>query len=477
MTPAHDHAHDHDPDHDHAHRDVGRPAAPAEPLGEPDSLRSPPQVQALISYLEHEAQPMIVLDPEYRILAANTAYQRQFGTAGKAFIGHKCFRVSHHYDVPCDQAGEHCPMKKAFELKGPDRVLHIHHTPRGPEHVDVELRPILDDHRAVVAYVERLVTVRHASARPSTEGLVGRAPAFNAALSSVQRVAPSMLPVLLLGESGTGKELFARAVHEASDRAGGPFVVVDCSGLTETLFESELFGYEKGAFTGANARKKGLVETAEGGTLFLDEMGDVPLSMQVKLLRLIETGTFRRVGGIETRQADFRLVAATHKPLQQMVADGRFRQDLYYRISAFPIHLPPLRERAEDIPLLVDSFLQRGADARHRIAVEPAAMARLQAHDWPGNIRELRNLLDRARLFADDGIVHAEHLPESVGAAPPRAVSAASPPAAAPSRARAEELELRRLVQEGGLTRRELAERMGLSERTMYRRLKALGLA
>jgi transcriptional regulator with PAS, ATPase and Fis domain len=454
-------------------------ALPSSPETEP--LRAAPQVQALISYLEHEAQPMIVLDPDYQILAANTAYQRQFGTVDKPYIGHKCYRVSHHYDVPCDQAGEHCPMKRAFELKGPDRVLHIHHTPRGPEHVDVELRPILDARREVVAYVERLVTVRSASARPSADGLVGRAPAFNAALSAVQRVAPSMLPVLLLGESGTGKELFARAVHEASPRSHGPFVVVDCSGLTETLFESELFGYEKGAFTGAQARKPGLVETAKGGTLFLDEMGDVPLSMQVKLLRLIESGTFRRVGAIESQQADFRLVAATHKPLQQMVADGRFRQDLYYRIAAFPIHLPPLRERAEDIPMLVDSFLQRGATAKHRLSVEPAAMARLQLHDWPGNIRELRNVLERARLFADDGVVRVEHLPESMG--PAAALAAPFPPSAAttslqpPRRGPIGDAALRQLVESFSGTRRELASEVGLSERTLYRRLKALGIA
>ena len=443
------------------------------------------QIQALISFLEHEAQPMIVLDPDYNILAANTAYQRQFGTVGKPYIGHKCYQISHHYDVPCDQAGEHCPMKKAFELKGPDRVLHIHHTPRGPEHVDVELRPILDSDRKVVAYVERLSTVRHASARPSAAGLVGRSPAFNTALAAVQRVGPSMLPVLLLGESGTGKELFAQAVHEASERASGPFVVVDCSGLTETLFESELFGFEKGAFTGANARKKGLVETAEGGTLFLDEMGDVPLTMQVKLLRLIESGVFRRVGSVETQQANFRLVAATHKPLQQMVADGRFRQDLYYRISAFPIHLPPLRERAADIPLLVESFLQRGTNAKHRVSVEPQAMARLQAHDWPGNIRELRNVLDRARLFADDGIIRAEHMPDEFGRLSrpmpdlPAALLPAEPLPGGPLRSRSrstsdDELTQRAATFQG--TRRELATELGLSERTLYRRLKALGL-
>jgi transcriptional regulator with PAS, ATPase and Fis domain len=444
----------------------------------------PTVMQPLLSYLEHESQPMIVLDPDYNILAANTAYQRQFGTVGKPYIGDKCYRVSHHYEVPCDQAGEHCPMRRAFELKGPDRVLHIHHTPRGPEHVDVELRPILNGEREVMAYVERLATVRSASARASAEGLVGQAPAFNAALSAVQRVAPSMLPVLLLGESGTGKELFARAVHEASPRAAGPFVVVDCSGLTETLFESELFGYEKGAFTGANARKPGLVETAKGGTLFLDEMGDVPLSMQVKLLRLIESGTFRRVGAVETHQSDFRLVAATHKPLQQMVADGRFRQDLYYRISAFPIHLPPLRERAADIPMLVQSFLQRGGHAQQRVIVEPTAMARLQAYDWPGNIRELRNVLDRARLFADDGKLRVEHLPEQLQPGAQHRLPAGTPSAMplAPSaqagrRGEADDATLRQLAQTSRLTRKAMAQQLGLSERTLYRRLKALGLA
>ena len=445
------------------------------------ALRSMPQVQALISFLEHEAEPMIVLDPDYNILAGNTAYRRQFGAVDTPYIGHKCYRISHGYDVPCDQAGEHCPMKKAFEARAPDRVLHIHHTPRGPEHVDVELRPILDAQREVVAYVERLATVRSAWARPSAEGLVGRSPAFNAALAAVQRVAPSMLPVLLLGESGTGKELFARAVHEASDRAQGPFVVVDCSGLTDTLFESELFGHEKGAFTGANTRKKGLVETAEGGTLFLDEMGDVPLSMQVKLLRLIESGTFRRVGSIETQKADFRLVSATHKPLSAMVADGRFRQDLYYRISAFPIELPPLRQRADDIPMLVDSFLQRGGSLQHRVSIEARAMARLRAHDWPGNIRELRNVLDRARLFADDGIVRAEHLPEGLGCGP--APEAAHREAASPGtsdsglRKGTTDADLIRLATGFQGTRRDLATQLGLSERTLYRRLKAFGLA
>lgn len=458
-----------------------------DPPAGPGGLLSTPmdaeQIHALVSFLQHEADPMIVLDTDYTILAANTAYQRQFGTPGHAWKGQKCYRVSHHYDQPCDLAGEHCPMKRAFESKGPDRVLHIHHTPRGPEHVNVELRPILDEMHRVVAYVERLVAVRSASVSPGADGLVGASAAFNTALAAVQRVAPSALPVLLLGESGTGKELFARAVHDASPRSRGPFVVVDCSGLTETLFESELFGYEKGAFTGAVSRKTGLVETSKGGTLFLDEMGDVPLAMQVKLLRLIETGTFRRVGGVETLQADFRLVAATHKPLQKMVAEERFRRDLYYRISAFPVHLPPLRERLSDIPLLAETFLQRGEGLPAApMRIDPEAMARLLAHDWPGNVRELRNVLDRARLLADGGVVRVEHLPvfdAPVQALTPvtRALPVSPGFAGSGRRPKITQDELRRLAHEMQCTRRELAARVGVSERTLYRRLKDAGLA
>jgi transcriptional regulator with PAS, ATPase and Fis domain len=444
-----------------------------------------PDVDALVAYLEHESQPMIVLDPQYRILAANSAYQRQFGVAGQPYIGHKCYQISHHYDVPCDQAGEHCPMKRALEQRGPDRVLHIHHTPRGPEHVDVELRPIFGAQHAVIAYVERLVTVRSASAKPSAQGLVGRSAAFNHAISALQRVAPSKLPVLLLGESGTGKELFAAALHEASTRAQSPFVVVDCSGIAESLFESEFFGYEKGAFTGAMTRKPGLVETAQGGTLFLDEIGDVPLSMQVKLLRLIETGTFRRVGGTETLLADFRLVAATHKPLLEMTRDGRFRQDLYYRISAFPIELPPLRERRGDIALLADSILRRIGNAGdagsrasgHKLMASREALARMEAYAWPGNIREMRNVLERACLLSDDGVIRPEHLPQYVLAAATERAGTVELSSPAHSSALLSDQELMNFVKAFTGTRKALASHLGWSERTLYRRLKALGLS
>ncbi|MDF2399193.1 PAS domain-containing protein [Pseudomonas sp. 3MA1] len=430
--------------------------------------RAQPSMSALVSYLEHDPQPTIVLDTDYNIIAANTAYQRQFGVAGKPHVGAKCYRVSHQFAVPCDQAGEHCPMRKAHDSRVPERMLHIHHTPRGPEHVDVELRPIIGEAGTVVAYVERLSSVAVASVQPQQKGLVGRSPAFNEALSALQRAAPAPIPVLLQGESGTGKELFARALHDGSPRASGPLVVVDCTGLTETLLESELFGYEKGAFTGALQRKIGLAEAAHGGTLFLDEIGEVPLAMQVKLLRLIESGSFRPVGSLRTVHSDFRLVAATHKPLKEMVAAGSFRQDLYYRISAFPIRLPALRERSDDLPLLIDSLLRRldpGAVPR----VDPQALEQLQLYTYPGNIRELRNILERARLFSDDGVIRLQDLPAELR----------SPQPQAPVTRRRASKDLEQLahaleVFDG--SRSELAKALGLSERTLYRRLKALGL-
>ncbi|KPY85781.1 Sigma-54 dependent transcriptional regulator [Pseudomonas syringae pv. helianthi] len=428
------------------------------------------RMQSLVSYLEHDLRPTIVLDTDYNIIAANTAYQRQFGVEGTPHVGEKCYRVSHQFAVPCDQAGEHCPMRKAHETRLPERLLHIHHTPRGPEHVDVELRPILDDRGDVIAYVERLSSVAVASVQPQQHGLVGRSAAFKEVLGALQRAAPAQIPVLLQGESGTGKELFARALHASSARASGPLVVVDCTGLTETLLESELFGYEKGAFTGALQRKTGLAEAAHGGTLFLDEIGEVPLAMQVKLLRLIESGSFRPVGSLRTVHSDFRLVVATHKPLKEMVADGSFRQDLFYRISAFPIRLPALRERSEDLPLLIDSLLQRiapGAAPR----IDPEAMKLLSLYGYPGNIRELRNILERARLFTDDGIIRVQDLPAEVRGQGDEAGGVTY-------RQQDDGLEkLAHALRVFNGSRSELARELGLSERTLYRRLRALGIA
>ena len=304
---------------------------------------SPPvkSLPELLSFLDSQPEPRIVMDADYRIVAANRAYVREF-SQGRPVRGRHCYEVSHHFTVPCDQAGESCPLRMSQEGGTSHQVLHLHHTPRGEEHVVVETNPIRDDQGAIVYFVETMRVVKHASSQPAAEGLVGRAPAFNRMLGLLMRVAPTAATVLLLGETGTGKELVARLIHEASPRSGGPFVAVDCSGLTETLFESELFGYEKGAFTGATHRKIGLVEAASGGTLFLDEIGDIPLFLQVKLLRLLETGTYRRVGSVEALRADFRLVCATHRDLAAMVDNESFRRDLFHRINVSPCARPRL---------------------------------------------------------------------------------------------------------------------------------------
>jgi transcriptional regulator with PAS, ATPase and Fis domain len=292
-------------------------------------------------------------------------------------------------------------------------------------------------------------------------------------LELIGRVAPSESTVLLLGESGTGKELAAHAVHRASLRAGGPFVPVDCSGLTESLFESELFGHEKGSFTGAHTQKTGLVEAARGGTLFLDEVGEIPLNLQVKLLRLLETGTYRRVGSVEPRQAEFRLVCATHRDLERRVETGEFRRDLFYRISAFPIMMPALRERLEDLPELVSSLLERLAPER-KIRVDEEAMACLAAYYYPGNIRELRNLLERALLLSDGKLITRAHFPGIAAAAEAESDTA---PATFSRLVPLDEMEQHYLRWALGKYRDDkpgLARELGISGRTLYRKLEKL---
>lgn len=425
--------------------------------------------------------PAIALGTDYRILAANRAYRNLFG-AGADVVGQSCFRVSHGAAVPCDQAGEVCPMQLAEAVGAAQRVLHIHHTPRGDVHVSVEARPVYRPDGSLWFYLEQLLQHPSGAGSAAAEsGLVGRSPAFLRVLDLVHRVAPSTTTALLLGESGTGKELVARAIHDASDRRDRPFVPVECSGLTESLFESELFGHERGAFTGAHAAKPGLVEAAKLGTLFLDEVGDIPHLLQVKLLRLLETRTFRRVGSVEPQEASFRLICATHRDLWQLVEAGEFRQDLYYRICAFPIPLPPLRERREDIPLLVDTLLRRIPGAQH-LQLSDEAIECLRAYRFPGNVRELRNILERAAVLVDGLVIRPEQLPDAcretaAEAAPPAGVRAGAGDATDEgilSLAEAERAYLRRVVAGFRGDRKSLARALGVSERTLFRKLQGL---
>lgn len=431
----------------------------------------------LVSFLESFPEPHILCDRSYRILAANAAYRANCGRP-EDLIGRKCFEVSHRYPVPCDQAGESCPLARSLKSGQRERFVHLHHTSTGESYENIELSPIKGSDGEVAYFIEKLEPLPVARGLANAQGLIGRAPAFRAMLELVTRVAPSDASVLLQGESGTGKELVAQAIHEGSQRADRPFIAVDCSGLTETLFESELFGHERGAFTGATARKTGLIEAASGGTLFLDELGDIPLTMQVKLLRLLETGTYRRVGSTELVRSDIRLISATHQPLKTLVAQGRFRQDLFYRVNAFPIGLPPLRSRREDIPLLAEALLERVAPER-TLKIAPDALAGLLAYDYPGNVRELRNILERASLLCDGDTLQLRHLPEELQSPPssgkPDLSPANAPSADAPTdgvREARDDAALALALQTHKGSRKALAIKLGMSERTLYRRLK-----
>ncbi len=243
------------------------------------------------------------------------------------------------------------------------------------------------------------------------QDLVSKSPAMQRVFELALVAARSNSTILILGESGTGKEVVARAIHAESQRPDGPFVAVSCAALTETLLESELFGHEKGAFTGAVARRKGKLESADGGTLFLDEVGDVSPKLQLDLLRVLEERRFHRVGGNELIEVDVRVIAATNRDLEKAVASGSFREDLYYRLNVIRVALPPLRERKEDIPLLVEHFLERlEAELKRQIRISPEAMAVLLAHSWPGNVRELRNVLERGAVVAQGGVVRPADL-------------------------------------------------------------------
>jgi two-component system, NtrC family, response regulator HydG len=251
-------------------------------------------------------------------------------------------------------------------------------------------------------------------------GLVGASEAMARVREQVKKVAATDATVLVLGESGTGKELVARALHEQGRRRDGPFVPVSCAALPETLLEAELFGHEKGAFTGAGRRKIGRFELADGGTLFLDEVGELPPAVQVKLLRVLQDQRFERVGGEETIEVDVRLVSATNRDLQARAAAGSFREDLYYRLAIVPLSIPPLRARPGDVALLAHHFLEKhaGRIGRRLVGFEPAALERLTRHAWPGNVRELENAVQQAMVFADGELVRIEDLPASLREAP-----------------------------------------------------------
>ncbi|MCF6210014.1 MAG: sigma-54-dependent Fis family transcriptional regulator [Gammaproteobacteria bacterium] len=355
--------------------------------------------------------PFVVIDRDYKILAANRAYRNHYGVENNDLLGRHCCEASRsrHTNASCSEQGELCPLEEVLNTGKPCQVVHMHYDKdNNEEYVQLQAMPIVDDDGEIM-YIGEYVRVL--SPQGKNDGLlVGRSPAFLKISNLLQRVAPTQSSVLLLGESGVGKEKVAKYIHFCSKRRTSPFVVVDGGMLDENLIESELFGHEKDAFTGANSHKIGLLEAADGGTLFIDEICELPLSLQAKLLRALESGTIRRIGGNGYINIDVRIIAATNRDVQRMVAEGQFRQDLYYHLSALPIHIPPLRNRQEDIIALAEHFLASLPEGKRHIPLPSEVINKLQGHDFPGNIRELRNTIERAVILACDDDLTPAHI-------------------------------------------------------------------
>ncbi|MET3870956.1 sigma 54-interacting transcriptional regulator [Puniceicoccus vermicola] len=415
-----------------------------------------------------------------------------------AIIVHDLDRWSRESDIPSEtieklqlrpQTGLICiPLKFADEIIGTLSIERRRNPQTGWE-ADLRLLSMLASIIAQATKVRQEAAEQIQSLREENDRLhqkigsgnrpqdmIGSASSMRAVYLQIDQVAPSLTTTLIRGESGTGKELVAKAVHERSKRASKPFVKFNCAALPDSIIESELFGHEKGAFTGALATRKGRFEMAHGGTIFLDEIGDISIATQVKLLRVLQEKEFERVGSQEPRRADVRVIAATSRDLETMMAEGTFREDLYYRLNVFPIYVPPLRERKCDILLLCDFFVEKYAD---RIGVKAprissAAIDLLASYHWPGNVRELENCMERAVIIAKGESIKAHHLPPTLQKKSPRegAVSDTLEDAL-------ESLEREMLVdalKETGSNMAEAARRLGMTERKMGLRVKKYGI-
>lgn len=449
----------------------------------------------LVSLVETHTKPFVVIDAKYRILAVNSAYEQAFGVTAEQTIGKFCYEVSHKSHMPCGDAGEDCPHSSLYQKSQPSCCVHNHYDMHGRIYqVRVSAFPLQGSHGEL--YMGELIEEINPPAERRRNGrrMVGKSRPFLMCIDQLKVAAATDAPVLVQGETGTGKELAARHIHLHSARREQPFLTVDCTVLTETLFEAEVFGHARGAFTGSIGERTGLFEQANGGTLFLDEVGELPLSQQAKLLRALETGQFRRVGGQRMRHSDVRIICATNRHLWDGVKASQFREDLYYRIACLAIRMPPLRERLEDIDVLAANLLERiNQTMKQQFVLDTGALQRLKLYDYPGNVRELRNVLFVAASRSMGTTIGADHIDtvldehlkcrrrETSDAAPAPAGGALPAPQAdvqegAPTLKDVEARHIADLLQKYKQSRKEVAAALGVSERTLYRKLKRYAL-
>lgn len=447
----------------------------------------------LQSIVETHEQPFMIVDKHWRIVAANRAFLSAHDLTLEQVLQRSCYEITHQLRVPCHEAGAECPRQRVRETREPHTCQHLHQH-FSPERRGLRLRvkgfPLVFEDGEFY-YGELFDTVGDECVRTRSKDMVGSSPAFLHCVEEMLLAGKTDAPVLIEGATGTGKELAADFIHHNSRRSRGPFLTLDCTVLTESLAESELFGHVRGAFTGSVRARRGLFQLADGGTLFLDEIGELPVPLQAKLLRVLESGEFRSLGGERSVRADVRVLCATNRRLQDEVRAGRFREDLYHRLACLTVYLPALCERKQDIPDLAACLLTQldKADGRD-FNFSSDAVSALMDYEFPGNVRELRNILQVARTHAAgttldrnliEGIMHVKRrAAEASGGGMVRPLGdGGRRRLSAPPKDTLDSLErehLRRLLAQYERDKTEMARVMGISLRTVYRKLKRHGL-
>lgn len=452
----------------------------------------------LNSLVNSHEKPFVVIDKNYRIMAVNKAYERHYDATSETAVGQRCYQVSHGKDHPCSIDGEECPHEHVFKTGQAKICAHLHCDSEHHMHqVKISAFPLkgFNNELFLGECIEEVSP--DIKSRSGTNQMVGDSVEFIACIDQLNIAAGSEAPVLLQGETGTGKELAAEFIHTHSPRKMNPFQIVDSTVLTESLFESEMFGHASGAYTGSVGEKQGLFELAEGGTIFLDEIADMPALQQAKLLRVLESGQYRRVGGKTMRKANVRIICATNRHLWESVIAGTFREDLYYRIACLNIRLPSLRDRINDIPVLARSLIE-GINRSMRCSYHlmPDAFECLKSYQYPGNVRELRNVLFIAATHSRNREIDAALIKNVLNNLPHcnevdaneinqmSQITTQSPLTSGLSHDREEPTSLKSIEEEHirGLldrysgNRRLVASALGISERTIYRKLKRMGI-